>query len=531
MTALSTFTMLVLHEMRLAWRGFMSLINARSPRRAALILTAIFLGLHLVAWPAARWLTPYLTGPSFSPHLILGLAAAAFFWMAAQSLFAATRMLFDRGDLVLLLSSPLSSRVILAAKAAAIMASTLASVAVLSLPVADMGVLVESRAWLAVYPVLFALSLIATALGLSIAMVLFNAFGPRRARLYANLIGAALGGAFVLGAQVFALLPTQTRADLQAWLGHAGGSEGGFAARVLRLPLDAISGDMTAVAILLGLAAGLFASSARLLGRSFAEAVISAAGAPAETAAHGPGSALRGFQGGAASNLRLKEWRLLMRDPSLFTQLALQIIYTLPIAVILVRSQVMPTAIAMVPAIVMIAAQVAGSIAWITVSGEDAPELIACAPVSKGVVERAKLSAVALPVLLILAAPVLGLALISWACALITLVFSALAGASTALVNFWHPMPGNRRGMLRRHSQSKLVGLIEHGLAGLWTVTAVLAMFGTFAALLPAAIVGLILFFVRRRSLIGQRQAGRTEPAEAPRPPARSSELAPSAGM
>ncbi|MFX9858929.1 hypothetical protein ABTP71_18585, partial [Acinetobacter baumannii] len=81
MTALSTFTMLVLHEMRLAWRGFMSLINARSPRRAALILTAIFLGLHLVAWPAARWLTPYLTGPSFSPHLILGLAAAAFFWM------------------------------------------------------------------------------------------------------------------------------------------------------------------------------------------------------------------------------------------------------------------------------------------------------------------------------------------------------------------------------------------------------------------------------------------------------------------
>ncbi|MFZ8507340.1 hypothetical protein ACO1M3_14130, partial [Staphylococcus aureus] len=83
---------------------------------------------------------------------------------------------------------------------------------------------------LAVYPVLFALSLIATALGLSIAMVLFNAFGPRRARLYANLIGAALGGAFVLGAQVFALLPTQTRADLQAWLGHAGGSEGGFAA-------------------------------------------------------------------------------------------------------------------------------------------------------------------------------------------------------------------------------------------------------------------------------------------------------------
>lgn len=49
----------------------------------------------------------------------------------------------------------------------------------------------------------------------------------------------------------------------------------------------------------------------------------------------------------------------------------------------------------------------------------------------------------------------------------------------TGLLNLWHPMPGNRRGMLRRHAQSKLVGLLEHVLAILWAIAAVLALLGS----------------------------------------------------
>jgi ABC-2 type transport system permease protein len=216
------------------------------------------------------------------------------------------------------------------------------------------------------------------------------------------------------------------------------------------------------------------------------------------------------FQAGLARSLRLKEWRLLIRDPGLFAQLSLQIIYTIPVVVIVLRSEVVPPSIALVPAIVLIAAQVTGSIAWLTVSGEDAPELIATAPVCELTVARAKLGAVALPMLVILAAPLLALAVLSFAAALLALVLAGAAGASTALLNLWHPMPGNRRGMLRRHQQSKLIGLLEHGLAVLWAFASIFALFLSPLAGVPLVVVAAILIVVRARHRRRQANGGAT---------------------
>ncbi len=74
-----------------------------------------------------------------------------------------------------------------------------------------------------------------------------------------------------------------------------------------------------------------------------------------------------------------------------------------------------------------------------------------------------------------------------------------MAAASTALLNFWHPMPGNRRGMLRRHSQSKLIALIEHALAICWAIAIVLALAGSLISLVPGGIVVSILVVMRGR--------------------------------
>ena len=205
------------------------------------------------------------------------------------------------------------------------------------------------------------------------------------------------------------------------------------------------------------------------------------------------------FGAGVAKSLRRKEWRLLRRDHSVFAQLSLQIIYTVPLAVVLLRSaENMPLAMALSPTIVVIAAQVAASLAWITVSGEDAPELIAAAPVSRAEVESAKIAAVGVPVLIIVCACSSGACRgVScqqpcwWRC------LPSAAGLSTALLNLWHPMPGNRRGMLRRHSQSKLMALLEHLLAMLWGVAVFIAVLGSVWALLPVALVVLILAFLR----------------------------------
>src|SRR4029077_5080146 len=159
-----------------------------------------------------------------------------------------------------------------------------------------------------------------------------------------------------------------------------------------------------------------------------------AAPPPAGATSRAGGRRFLQFGSGLAQTMRRKEWRILCRDHSVFAQLALQIVYTVPLAVVLLRSvDNFPAAAALAPTIVVIAAQVAASLAWVTVSGEDAPELIAAAPVLREQVELAKITAIGVPVLVIMALPLAGLALLSPFVALMVALFAAAASISTAL--------------------------------------------------------------------------------------------------
>lgn len=504
-----SFLSLLANDMRLNWRRFWDMLGGR-PNRLTLALLAAGVGvMHLVAWPVVLLLAPQIRAPGAAHPGLVALVVSGATWMIAQSLFGTTRALYDRGDLDLLLGSPLPVRRVFAAKAASIAAGALGSLAFLVLPLANVGALVDGPSWLTIYPLLLALALIAAALGLGLSIGLFFLVGPRRARLYTQMTGAVIGGAFVLAAQVIAILPVPLRDAASAWL------QTGAPRAALSLPVEAARGDAGAAVCLLAFGAIAFAIAVLMLGPRFARASLAAAGAPSD-AGHGARSR-RGavFRNGLARSLRRKEWRLLARDPGLFAQLGLQIVYTIPVAVVLLRSDSLPTVLALAPTIVVVAAQVAASLAWITVSGEDAPELIASAPVAPSAVDRAKLSAVALPVLVIVAGPLAGLALASWKAALITGVFAAAGAASTALLNFWHPMPGNRRGMLRRHSQSKLVGLIEHGLAILWAIAIVFALIGSWMTLVPVAMVAGVLAAARGRHLPVEQRTMRSRRSSA----------------
>lgn len=503
MLAPGSFLWLLAHDLRLGWRGFASMLGRGASKRATITLLLAAFALHGAAVPLVRWLGPLLREPSTGMLPAVGLAGGIFSWMMAQSLFGATRTLYDRGDLDLLLGSPLPPARVVAAKCIAVMAGTLISVALILLPVADVGAILDRPAWLAIYPLLIGLGLAATSIGLAVAMALFRLLGPLRARVYAHMTGATLGGGFVLAAQVLAMLPESWRDGLAAAISSMGmaGTGGG----VGPLAWAAINGDWGVAFAVLAVGTILFASTVRLLGGWFAEAALAAAGASSSAA--GAGGKAR-FRSGLGASLRRKEWRLLTRDPGLLAQLSLQIIYTIPIAVVLVRSNVVPAAVALVPTIVVIAAQVTGSIAWLTVSGEDAPELIATAPVSQTEVDLAKLTAVVVPMLSIVAVPLAVLSALSPRAAIVALLFAAGACTSAALLNFWHPMPGNRRGMLRRHQQSKLIGLVEHGLAVLWTFASVFALIGSFVTLLPLIAVVAILAYARSGHLRRQADGG-----------------------
>src|SRR5205807_6543394 len=87
----------------------------------------------------------------------------------------------------------------------------------------------------------------------------------------------------------------------------------------------------------------------------------------------------------------------LLRDPWLMSQSLMQLLYLLPPFFLLSRMFYSDghSAALLVPVLIMAAGQLAGGLAWLAISGEDAPDLIASAPVTAGRVWRGKAEAVA----------------------------------------------------------------------------------------------------------------------------------------
>src|SRR4029077_9839100 len=94
--------------------------------------------------------------------------------------------------------------------------------------------------------------------------------------------------------------------------------------------------------------------------------------------------------------LRRKEWLLLRRDPWIASQTLMQMLYRLPPAILLWRTfEAGGGALnLLVPVLVMAAGQLAGGLAWLSISGEDPPDLVATAPILQRFVLRAKIEAV-----------------------------------------------------------------------------------------------------------------------------------------
>jgi ABC-2 type transport system permease protein len=502
-----SFPWLLVHDVRLNWRRFTDMFMRLSRPAALMAALIVIVGAHAIAWPVAAWLGPLgrIVDSHHSGAMVALVCVLA--WMTSQGLLGGARTLIDRGNLDLLLASPLPAATVLVSRAVAIAASGFGSVAVLAMPVAHMGALLHGPGWLVLYPLLAALALVGGILGLALAVWLCLALGPRRARLVSQLGAAGIGGGFILAAQIAALLPDGMRVAASTWINTQLAQSSGKLQAVFWMPLAGLAGHLPAAVTVLAAALAIFSIGTLLLKTAFVRAATNAGSEGTATSVRFGDDASIRFRSGAARSIRVKEWRLLRRDPTAFAQLALQIIYTVPVAIILMRhGDGLPPAFALAPAIVVIGSQIAASLAWLMVSGEDAPELIAAAPLPRSFIERTKLSAIAAPIAVILAVPMLGLALLSPAIAAITLACVTAGAISTSLLNFWHPMPGNRRGMLRRHSQSKLMGLIEHFLAMLWAVVAVMAILGTFTTIVPmAAAVVIVAAFSPSMQRFGNR--------------------------
>ena len=398
----------------------------------------------------------------------------------------------------MILASPVDAHALLAARALSISVGAVASVGLLLAPLADVAALRGHPHWLALYPALIAAGLAGTGFAIILSMGLFLAAGPRRARLFCQIAATAVGASAVLGAQVVAMLPEGMRATILAALAPPANAAGA-AQGLLWTPVRAAAGDPQAMLVWTAFGAAVFALACVLFGERFARAAIASAGAPAYAERRSEGDR-RALARAPATALRIKERRVVWRDPWLMSQLLLQAAYTTPLAVILWRGGG-PTGtvgVAFTPALVVIAAQLAGALSWIALSAEDAPDFLTTAPLARAAIERAKIAAIGQPIALILALPLAALAFASPWAGLCALLFGAGAVGSAALVNLWRQAPSRRGLVLRRHSQSKLVGMMEHLVSILWAVATTTAVIGSWATVVPLAAIAAVLALNRK---------------------------------
>lgn len=394
----------VAHDLRLS--RLQAAFGDRGALASGLIVLGVLLAFHLLAIPLGRW----ILDAHSAPQIEAGLASVTLFvlpWLVSQSLTGFTRSLYSRGDLDLLLSSPANVRAVAAAKGLGVCIETLLSLGIFAFPLADSLAILSGPRWLAVYPALMAAALLATALGLALTVAMFALVGARRTRMLSQVVSTLIASGFILATQIVHVLPDGLRDRILAQV-LPDGSLPHFGP--VWWPVRAILGDPVAILLWAGLAMLAFLVSVVLLGPGFLRQVLNSAG-DAGDARPRQRDAVARFRGGIGRSLRRKEWRLLVREPQLSPQLLLQIIYTLPMTVVVWRSQAAGGSIALaaVPSIVVIASQVAASLAWLAVSSEDAPEFLMTAPVKAGVLQRRKLESVVLPVAVLMSPFVLGL--------------------------------------------------------------------------------------------------------------------------
>ena len=188
-----------------------------------------------------------------------------------------------------------------------------------------------------------------------------------------------------------------------------------------------------------------------------------------------------------AQALRRKEWTLLLRDPWLMSQTLMQLLYLLPAAFLLWRNFYGGggASALLVPVLIVAAGQLGGGLAWLAVSGEDAPELIASAPVHGRHVLRAKTEAVLGGVAVVFAPFVVVLAIVAPFAALVALAGVAIAAGSATAIQYWFRTQA-RRSLFRRRQTSSRVATFAEALSSTgWAGTGALAATGTWLAVVP----------------------------------------------
>ena len=403
----------------------------------------------------------------------------------------------ERRDLDLLLSAPVAPATLLVVRALTVVFAVTCLFAVFVYPLADVGV-ASGRWWLGrLYGLVPLMALTATAVALALTGAVVRLVGVRRARVGLQVFSAVVGASFYLVSQARQFLPDGASARWVEWTRRAAQDEGGawpidVAARLAR-------GDGLAWLGFAFVACALFAASVWSARKRFVElAQMPEADAP--TAASPRDRVDRriatGFDRRLLPTLLAKEWRLILRAPQLISQILLQLLYLMPLLFVAFNRKgggVAWGAAAFAAGIVGVAGTLATSLAWLTVSAEDAPDLLAGSPQGRRSIVAAKLLAASLPPVALIAIAAVGTLGRSAIDASLVLVFGVLACTSAAILAAASPTSARRTDFQRRHRGRGWMAVVESVQFLLWAGATGTAVSGLWWVAVPLTIVALVV--------------------------------------
>ena len=497
------------HESRLAWRDWLTMMTAgrRARRRAvALGFLAFVVCMHGVAYLVVG----RFAAAAIDKHMLVGISATlmlSWLLMVSQATESMTRAFYARSDLDLILASPVAAEKIFELRISTVALSVAAMALPLAGPFIDMLALRGGARWLGAYGVIAAMGAAATALAVALTVALFRVIGPRRTRLVAQIVAAVIGAAFVIGLQVAAILSSGTLSRTSVLQSDAVLAHLPDVGSVMWWPARAVLGDGAALAAVLAASFILLVLAIVLVAPRFGEYAVTASGAVQSAAGRARRSAA--FRATSPRRaLRCKEWILLFRDPWLVSQTLMQMLYLVPPAILLWKSFAGGGGALnlLVPVLVMAAGQLAGGLAWLTISGEDAPDLVATAPVPARFILRAKIEAV-LGVIAVVFAPLIAvLAVASPWHALVTSAGVVIAAGSATAIQLWFRTQAKRSQFRRRQVSSRVATFAEAFSSIGWAGTAAVAAVNLVLAIAPAVFT--LLVVAGARYLSPRKDAG-----------------------
>jgi ABC-2 type transport system permease protein len=447
------------HELRLAWYGTrLNKGGQRGRGRFGMIVLIVCAALlHVVAYVALRML--YRDGGDDAflamPLTVVLVVCATF--MLSSALTGSVTALFERGDLDLLLSSPLPSRSIFAVRLLGIAAATATPYLLLAGAFANVALVLGHPGWLGLYVTICACAMLMACAGMLLTLALVRTLGARRTRVVAQVMGAIVGALLFLMSQAYNLTrhDENTGPRLLAMLANQHLFSPASAAW---LPGHAILGAPVPLLGALMLAALAFALTVGRTHRFFVHGLQQAAGTSRVRAR--PANALRfRFRGSLFDTVVVKEWRLIARDPHLIAQVLLQLIYLVPLLFPILRYNA--TGPALGAGLTLLCSSLTASLTWIVISAEDAPDLLQSAPAPRRILQLAKLAAATMPTLLLVALPLLWLIAHAPLSGLLCAFTVSAAVLSAGLIVLWTGRPAPRTDFKMRAKGNFLSTMLE----------------------------------------------------------------------